>query len=550
MLRISVLLTIPLLAAYAQPAVETGSIHGAVRDSGDGSPLAQIPVYVTTGGKMVDGAYTRGTDGKKVEATTDGEGRYRLSGLPPGPYLVIAGTPGPVFASKLARLNPGQDIALDFVFSRGGIISGKVIDENKEPLPDAWVFLISRSYFVGRPGYRISAAVVANDKGEYRFDRFVSAGVSYMVLAGTAPRQIEPVSDAPADPKLRKKLPAPTYYPSSIAVEGAVPITLRSGEHRENIDIEVLRTENFCVEGVAEAHGRPAEINFSIASEQPSAGAHASGGFYMITPRGKTGPAGKLRLCGLTPGAYNITLENMGGESPAFGVTRVEIIDRDVRGIVAAATGGVPVTGSVVLEGQAPEQPMTQRLNVRLRPLVRAPFREETVAASAAIPGEFRFPALLLDDYAIDVPRPSGLYVKDILYGNASVLNGPFRFGTAMTGAELKIVVAQDGGTWSAKVADKDGHAIPDARVHFFPASTANEAAMSAWVVSGQTDADGLYTSRPLSPGKYLAIATATPINAGFDSIARLWRARSRAKEIEIAPSKSVEVTLSPIILE
>lgn len=112
------------------------------------------------------------------------------------------------------------------------------------------------------------------------------------------------------------------------------------------------------------------------------------------------------------------------------------------------------------------------------------------------------------------------------------------------------MVVARDGGTLSAMVKDRDGNAAPDIHVAIMPADAGSEGALADALVLGDTGQDGNCSQTALRPGNYLILATAQPVNTSFDTIAKLWAARSRAKKVELAPNGSVQVTLEPVGLE
>ena len=66
----------------------------------------------------------------------------------------------------------------------------------------------------------------------------------------------------------------------------------------------------------------------------------------------------------------------------------------------------------------------------------------------------------------------------------------------------------------------------------------------------GQTNQLGQYTSHPLAPGKYYVAATEESFDATPDSIGRLWRARNRFQEVDLAPNVSAQVQLEPVKIE
>jgi hypothetical protein len=103
----------------------------------------------------------------------------------------------------------------------------------------------------------------------------------------------------------------------------------------------------------------------------------------------------------------------------------------------------------------------------------------------------------------------------------------------------------------SIATADKDGNPIPDSYVLIAAADAYSEAELVSALVSGQTDQNGLYSSHTLAPGKYYLLASSTQIEPTPESIGALSRARtSKAKEVEISASGTVQVTLALSTLE
>jgi hypothetical protein len=270
----------------------------------------------------------------------------------------------------------------------------------------------------------------------------------------------------------------------------------------------------------------------------------------MMPPGGTTGPDGKFRICGLRAGNYRLMAYfPQPAGAPLFGTVHVTITDRDVVNLQVLASPGLPVPGSVVWEGAAPEPPLAATLSVYLRNLDRIGFQGEgSSMARSSVPGEFSFPSVLLDEYEVFTNWSApGVYVKDIVYGTASVLHEPLRVGSAIGTGGLRVVLARDGASMAVKVADKDGNPVPDIHVVILPAEVPSEAAVAERMVAGETDQDGAYVSGVLPPGKYYVLATRQKVDHSVDSIGRLWSYRARAKTVELGPGASAQVTLEPM---
>ncbi len=521
-------------AAFAQTSTieQTGSISGVVRDAATGKPIPEAFI-----------------SDQRAFVKTDSEGRYTLKGLAAGRHELRVMPPAQ--ASRALTLSAGQELTgVDFRLSLGGQISGRILDKNKEPVLDATVFLVAREYSLGALRYIFVGSAKTNDQGAYTLKN-VKPGRAFLVWLRPPRGKLPAISDAPADPKLRRTVPAPTFYPNSPVLEGAQPITLRSGENREAIDIVQLRSQSFCIDGVFQT-GANAPVEFSIAERQPGNASIATRGMSVPSPSGVTGPDGKVRICDLAPGEYRITgkVARSGADVPLFGSTLVAIGDRDLHDLRFPARPAIPVSGDIVFDGAPPEKADASKINIQLMPITEIPaFSElERLSVASQLPGQFAYPYLALDDYTMWVSGiGSAQHIKDITYGGRSALYEPLRVGSAMSGSGIRIVVARDGGTISAQVSDKDGKPVADARVAVLPASAPTEAALADMMVTGQTDQNGAWSGRRMAPGKYYVVATEAELDKSPECIAALWRVRTRAQEVELAPNGASQVKLVPI---
>jgi hypothetical protein len=546
-MRTLLIVAMLVAAATAQESSKTtGSISGVVKDAGTGTPLAEVTVFV-------------GSPAPQTKVTTDSAGRYTLRGLAAGSYRVQAMSfkLGRLYAVKTVTLGAGQELtSIDFPLQTFGEMSGKVLDENKEPVPGLNLLLVAREYRLGTLRYVYAGYAKTDDQGAYRMER-VSPGRAYLFVVQKSPVKLNAVSDAPAEPKLRKKVFPPTFYPGSTFLDGAQPLILRSGERREGVDIQLARVPSFCIEGVLETDNGPTRLSFEIAPQRPASGLSGDGGFYLSSPHGTTGPDGKIRVCDLPPGDYQVTASQRAVSDddfpPFFGIAQASITDRDVRNFRVDARPQLPIPGEVVWDGAPPDKPIEEKLSIALQPMTRAPFmrEHEGLRIKSSIPGEFSFPRALLDDYQIQLSGvPKDLYVKDLTYAGTSILRSPLRVGSAIGNATLRVIMARDGGVINAKVADKDGNPVPDSYVLLVPAEVNSEATVAAALISGQTDQKGTYATAALPPGKYYALASTTPIDRSPESITKLCHARSRAQEVVLSPNATVTVTLAPTSME
>ena len=535
----------------AQTAVTNASVSGVVKDKITGQPLANYTVSTSVNVTWVGDAVLQSSSTRDVTSTTDSSGHYKLMDLPPGSYSIDA-RDAQRFGGLLTRrvaVN-GSDLEnINFLVLQDGTISGKVLDENKEPVPDVMVRLISREYYLGNLGYYFSSGGRTNDLGEYTITR-VRPGRPYLILADKTENNVPAHSEVPLDPRLRKRIPVRTWYPNSPSKDSAQSVTLRPAEKREGVDIELKKSPSYCVEGTAIGPMGPAAWRFGAEALQPSSGVSSSGGTFGPVPGGLTAEDGKFRICDLYPGVYRLSAQdaNRNPQGAAnYGVMEITVTDQDLQGLKVPVAQGKPLEGEVAWDVDPPATPSTAKIQISMTPLYRTGFNGERGGGRSDIPGTFTMDGILQDDYAVRTfLNAPGIYVKDITYSGRSVLHEPLRMGTAMNGSGLRIVMAYDGGKVNVQVTDKDGNPGADMRILVMPTEVRTEGVLAARLMQGQTNQLGQYTSQTLPPGKYYVVATEESVDPTPESMSRLWRSRNRFQEVDVPPGGSAQVKLEP----
>src|SRR5207302_7865487 len=145
----------------------------------------------------------------------------------------------------------GQTVkAINFKLAPQGVITGKVLDEDGEPVANVQVRAqrsISRG---GKKQWNVMANTNTSDIGEYRLPELQPG--RYVVV--TSPRNsngmnmgntpsMEPL---PSTPEMTY---AATFYPSTPDSSTAMPIDVGEGGEVRNIDIRLVKTRVFRVRG-------------------------------------------------------------------------------------------------------------------------------------------------------------------------------------------------------------------------------------------------------------------------------------------------------------
>ena len=192
MRRMGALLLLPLaLSAQTRPD-DLCSISGQVTNAVTGEPVRRALVYM----RRID--MSPGVTNVQVtqSGTTDAAGRFALSGIAPGKYRLSAersgflttqyGSRGPNKAGTLLTLEPGQKSSdMTMRLTPHGVIAGRVLDEEGEPVSNANVQVLRQQYMQGRKELVRTGGGSTNDLGEYRV--FGLPPGRYFVSAESAP---------------------------------------------------------------------------------------------------------------------------------------------------------------------------------------------------------------------------------------------------------------------------------------------------------------------------------------------------------------------------
>jgi hypothetical protein len=516
-----------LLALAFQQQDQPGSIEGTIRAGGE----PQSNIQITIG---------------KQQTETNVAGQYSLRDIPPGRQVIQIGAPfksPTVPISKTVAIPAGQTIIADFEVTRQASLSGTVSDEFDEPVANVEISLLGREYGAGAPRYFRRHVASTNDLGEYRIDH-IRPDTAYLVLTQYRRNySANAKSDA-----LRRRTTLPTFYPGVADYNGATPVVLRPGEHREAIDLRVQRASSYCIEAqVAGLHPhffvQPAHIPFGLGP---------SGGTTSLPIEAKPGADNQIRVCDLPPANYRVSVMEGDINAPTSLVSMaVTIHDRDITGLTLQPGSRLSVLIEVTLAGPPPEKPIEAKLRVVLQSMTRSFGTYFGSPDIPQLPASTQIENVLVDEYYHRIQGlRDQLYVKEILYGNESITYAPFRPGTQMGTAALRIVLGRDGAQIKARVQDRDGKPLSHATLVIMPAVFASEAELASALRTGAADQEGNYESaQAFAPGKYhiLALTASLLLPLPAEEITRLIHLRNQAVEVTLEPNSVTNLNLEPV---
>lgn len=532
-------------AAPAQP-IGRGIISGALTTADTGAPARRATVRLV----RVSPALTK-------TATSDSEGRFTFSDLPPGEYRLSATKPGYLDMVYGARqpgpTSPGTTISLAenqrieklvWTMPRGGVITGIVTDEFGDPSFNTPVRALRFSY---RNGERIAGqAAISNtdDRGVYRLagllpgEYLVNAvprdSVSTLAAQANAERQMraqmtaqaKSMPEGPAAAEMRDRVarmtaappPAPVasagyvpvFYPGSTMPSGATVVSIGVGEERTGVDFPLQAIDTATIAGtVVNAEG-PLNDDTRVQLIDPALPVPSVGVWFRNTE-----PDGKFSFQGVSPGNYVLKAYSMlplaEGGAVVTAAMNVSVGAGATSDVTLTLRGSVPVSGRLSLEGLPPADTAKARLVMRQiqtsadweSPPPRVTLKPDgSFSVENVAPGRYRFAVMGL---------PDGWTINSAMFGGVETADVHLtveREGKYADG-ELTVTnrVAEVTGTLTTVANDAAaGYTVilfPTDRAMWLPESRRIQAALSG--------RDGRYTFKGLPAGDYRVAAVASP---------------------------------------
>jgi protocatechuate 3,4-dioxygenase beta subunit len=501
----------------AQMQSSGAAIEGVVMDAMSGVPLPDVAVLTTR---------------NDVRGLTDDRGRYAFRKLPAGFYQIYVHQPGYAMRSVYARVLAGQEVkGVDLKLDREAVLSGRVLDRDKNPVPQARVNIRGQGYQNGRPFLTSFHSMNTNDLGEYRFTGIAPG--RYYVEAEPKPLMVRKVqSGDPHEPREPVLADVRTYYGNSLNFEGASPLTFTAGQQMEGVDIILLREKTMCITGSVSGGDPGQRYALQLSEPMPSSQSRVASG--------NVSAGDDFEICGVPPGSYNLRSFTSGDLRYAW--QPVVVANRSVTVPALMLAPGSKFAGMVTVDGAKPEDPLPGRMLVNLEPKDRIRIAGETTSIAVEPTGQFSASGVVLDQYWLTISgQLPGYYVKQATIKGRDVLREPLRTGQG----DLSVVLGSDGGALSGTVNTADNQTISNAIVLLpvFPLPD-----QLAWgdIRMAYADQNGFFNFPTLPPGAYRLLAF-PPLPEGSAYDPNLVRSNlGNAMPITLAPKEKKSVTITP----
>jgi carboxypeptidase family protein len=499
----------------------TGVIAGRVIAGDTGRPLRRARVVVAGGGRP-------------HVASTDEQGRYRITGLSAVTYTVTAAKSGYVDAAYGQRrsLGPGVPVELadgqqatniDLRLARGGVITGRVLDEEGEPLARTVVTVLRQQYVRGEKQLTAAASDQTDDRGQFRVFG-LPPGEYYVSASGGGLddilRQLGGFGGGLEAPQSSGY--APTYYPGVITSSDATKLKLAAAQELTSVDFQVQIVPLATVKGVVA--GGPAAVTLVpedgganagsiVALAGRGGGPGGRGGFGGSGFRALARDDGTFSIANVTPGKYTIVARSAGGDGPPRMAAQSIVVGGGELNVALTPTPGVQLSGTITLEasGQLPQ-------GFRGFRVIPLPLGSSSAPAFAgrggggrgggdpADNGQFTIPDVMPGTYVLRATGPRGWTMKTIYVDGRDVTDTPLEVKSESIGG-INVIFSDKISNVSGAVRDARGNPIPNVSVIAFPSDPKLWTPQSRRIITARTDSSGTYRLPAVPPGDYLVIA-------------------------------------------
>jgi hypothetical protein len=438
--------------------------------------------------------------------TTDADGNFELKELPAGRYNLNASKGGyvglsygqtrPFEAGKPLEVPDGRTLEkVDFSLPRGGVVTGRIVDEFGDPVSDVQVAIMRYQYIQGRrrltPAGRPS---MTDDIGQFRVFG-LPPGQYY--LAAT----LRTFSMGENDDRSGY---APTYYPGTGDVASAQKLSIGLGQTISDINMALASTRTAKISGtVTGTDGRPMTTGYVMMYQRTGMMMSGSSGAQIK-------PDGSFTVSNVAPGEYTLQAGTGGPfTEDESAVAHVTVTGQDITGLALTAQKPSIAHGRLVVPDSSDAgslRPSSVRLFVE-------PLNSDDGFMMGGGMGKVN------DDGTFEIKARAGTAVirlgmmipgwslKAVRQNGADVTDSGIEFRSNETVEGLEVELTNHPSEVSGAVTDDQDKPVKDYAVVIFPQDRERWTNTSRYFGMGRPDQDGRYKASSLPAGEYYAIA-------------------------------------------
>jgi hypothetical protein len=490
--------------------------------------------------------------------STDTNGNYEIKELPAGRYNITAAKGGFVQGSYGQRRpgEPGTPIDLsdgqtadkvNFVLSRGSVISGKVVDDGGEPVSGTMVAAVRYQFMAGArrlvPGGGEGSTDRTDDQGSFRLfglppgDYYVSASNrgNMMAMPGVNNTESEGF--------------APTYFPGTPNIAEATRVTVRAGQEMSGANFALIVARMARVRGRAlNSRGEPvASAMLMLTPDEPMV-------MSMSFNNAMVAGDGTFQFANVPPGRYNLQVRpgGMANANSEFATLKVTVGNDDIDNLIVITSTGATARGVVMTDdGSVPTFRADQ---VSIFPGPAEPGTMMVGAGQNKINDDYTFELTSLSDRRLiraNVGQNLGWYLKAVMLDAEDVTDSGIEFTPGRSYDGLQIIFTRKTTDLSGLVSDDRGRPVLDATVVIFPANRELWTYTSRYMRTARPDTNGRYSIKSLPPSDdYLIIAVQNLEQGQGGDPEFLSRAAEEAKRLSLTEgeTKAFDIRLSRLV--
>lgn len=489
-----------------------GSVEGSVLNALTGEPLRKAMVTL----RRAESRPSAPGGPRFYTAMTDSAGRFHIPNVAPGKYRLAAtrngfvetdyGARDPQSAGEVITVESRQKVMdLAVRLMPHGVITGRIVDEDGEPVAGAQIQAWRYRYSQGRKQLASYGSASSNDIGEYRIYGLPPG--RYFVSA-TNPRSMGMDRWAPYNPPASNDSSqqyVTVFYPSAVDLSTAAPVEVGAGSEVRGLDIALMKVRTVTVRGrVTDATGSDRR-RLAVFLTPKDGGAWTS-----VRRAAGVSAGGEFEIRGVTPGSYFLVASIADRERALSARVPLQVGSSNIDNVTLTIYPPMELSGRVRVEGSAIAPASLSSIQVKLIRKYATPMSfGADLSTQVRTDGSFTVPNVSPDVYMLAVSNlPESCYVKAMRVNDIDVLTAGLDTLQGSPGL-IDIVLAPNAGVASGMVQDDSDQPVAGATVVLVP-SEKDRREFAHYYRTATTDSSGRFTVKNLDPGRYTAYAWST----------------------------------------
>ena len=425
-------------------------LEGRVTNLLTGEPLKKATIHLRRrgSGPMSTDAIEFGSEASRLQgysATSATDGTFRIDGIEPGDYELSGerngylhteyGAKGPMESGIVLTLLPSQQLTnIGLGLNPQAVITGKVVDEDGDPVSEAVVQVLTRGWQQGKARIYPRGGTNTNDLGEFRIPD-LSPGKYYVCASMMYFKRSNEEPPPPRKPDLR---PIRTCLADAVTLEFATPIEIAAGQDLSGLEIRLRSAQTYHVRGKIVGNlptGEGQNVSISLAPRSEDM-------FFFGTNHAAMNKDRTFDIAGVAPGSYTLTVFLMTGNIQGVAHEAIDVGQGDMNDIAVAIAPAGSLRGQAHIEGmaQAGVNPVNlANVSVYLSPADFGSMFGSIPKGTSKADGSFVLDNVFPGKYYVRASAPPGTYIKSVRLGQQDIMGKELDLSQAVSG-DLEII--------------------------------------------------------------------------------------------------------------